>query len=813
MPRTLLDAQGKLIGLAQELGRGGEGAVFDVVGRPDTVAKVYLKQPTPQMAAKLSAMAGLANDRLLRIAAWPKGTLHDSTGKITGFTMAKFGGHRPIFQLYLPKSRLQSFPKADWRFLIHAATNAARAFATVHSTGLVIGDVNHGNLVVAEDATVQMIDCDSFQVSTGGQTWFCSVGVGTHQPPEMQGRESYAGIIRTPNHDNFGLAVIVFQLLCIARHPFAGRFLGQGEPPSIEDAIAASRYAYSRENSRTQMAAPPGSLPVSALSSEIQDLFESAFAPESVRGGRPAADRWVTALGKLAGDVRQCQSSASHYYRNGLSACPWCAIEGASGVTLFPVVFTPGARGGVGMAVLWQEVSRVAEPVQLGPCPLTPKPSARPSPEAQLEAEGGRWLRFAAWVTVMAAIALSIAVATPPARALLLPALGILVFLILYHKTTSLSGPFRQKLADVTRDWQSLQSAWAMPKSSQSFHEIRSGLNKLKADYDGLAAERSKRLQLLFEQRRTRQMESYLDRFLLASAKIPGLGQTRVATLASYGIDTAADIIISKIQPVPGFGPSTISKLLSWRHDLERSFRFDPNQGVSPAEANVVEKSIADERAKLEREMASGLGRLKTVSSASFTMRQTLCGRLNELEPRYAQALADVAIVPEDKKANRRLLIVSGVVSAFAIMSALSDASFHRYSASRIPASQPKVGSPEVKPLRSDAVLESAVDALRRRSQPETTVPQAAPSPDSQQRATGPSSAVNEPGTPVGDGEWVTVKQAANVRGAASNTAPVVRIAPQGINLKVYAKTSGWLQLGQDEPWGWVFSGLVEPVR
>ena len=31
--------------LGKELGRGGEGAVFPVVGAPDLVAKIYLKPP------------------------------------------------------------------------------------------------------------------------------------------------------------------------------------------------------------------------------------------------------------------------------------------------------------------------------------------------------------------------------------------------------------------------------------------------------------------------------------------------------------------------------------------------------------------------------------------------------------------------------------------------------------------------------------------------------------------------------------------------------------------------------------------------
>ncbi|MBN9376763.1 MAG: hypothetical protein BGO14_00140 [Chlamydiales bacterium 38-26] len=104
--------------------------------------------------------------------------------------MPRLTDHKPIFELYSPKIRLQEFPKADWRFLIHAAINTARACSVIHEAGHVIGDVNHGNLFVASDATVQFIDRDSFQIFSKNKYLFCEVGVPTHQPPEMQNKTS-----------------------------------------------------------------------------------------------------------------------------------------------------------------------------------------------------------------------------------------------------------------------------------------------------------------------------------------------------------------------------------------------------------------------------------------------------------------------------------------------------------------------------------------------------------------------------------------------------------------------------------------------
>ena len=261
----LFDAGGRPVTLGGEIARGGEGIVFDMTADPGSVAKIYLAPPDRAKAEKIAVMVGMATQRLTALSAWPTATLHLPGGQLAGFTMPKLAGHRPVFQVYGPKLRLRQFPKADWRFLVHTAGNVARAFGVVHGAGLVVGDVNQNSMFVGTDATVRFIDTDSMQVTYGGRTWNCEVGVGTHQPPEMQSLASFKDIKRTVNHDAFGLAVIIFQLLCLARHPFAGRFAGGGEPPAIPEAIQASRYAYSADQRRTLMSPPPGSLPMSVL--------------------------------------------------------------------------------------------------------------------------------------------------------------------------------------------------------------------------------------------------------------------------------------------------------------------------------------------------------------------------------------------------------------------------------------------------------------------------------------------------------------------------------------------------------------------
>ena len=802
MPSRLLDSRGSPVTPGKELGRGGEGAVFDVAGQPDVVAKVYLKPQNAQHAAKLSAMAGMATSSLLRVAAWPTGTLHDPSGAVVGFTMPKVGGHEPVFKLYGPKVRLQEFPKADWRFLIHAAANAARSFSTVHAAGLVIGDVNHGNLVVGQDTTVRMIDCDSFQVSQGGKIWFCEVGVGTHQPPEMQARTSYAGILRTPNQDNFGLAVIIFQLLCIARHPFAGRFKGAGEPPSIEDAIAASRYAYSRDRFRTAMEPPPASLPIDALTPTIQDLFEKAFAPGATRGGRPGAERWVDALSELSSDLKSCKANSTHFFRRTLSACPWCIIENASGIRLFPVVFKPGATpGATGMAALWQEVSKVPDPPPLGPCPLPPSAASIPSPEAQAIAGVENNKRAIAWVAVAASLLAALTIAPSGIGILMVIAVGVIAFLIQRNARTRQTHPFQQKLNDVKRDWNMLQRTWEAPPPTPSVMDIRASLSRIKTQHDALPNERASRLQRLNEQRRERQLEEHLDRAGLANAKIPGIGPTRVATLASYGIDTAGDIVSHRVTAVPGFGPATVTKLLAWRKSHEITFRFDPSRAVPPSDIAVIERDIASKRTKLEQEVAAGLPRLRAALVNQIARQQALEGRAAELHPQYAQALADIAVVPEDVVTPNRFFALSGTTVVLTLAMGMAETlpspegqptAEVAQQATALPSANPVAQAGD--PSRSE---QSATDSIRMKAPPTAL---------SSQKLSNPASIQD-------DIERVFLKQAANVRAGADGSSAVVRVAPNGARLRVFARSRGWIQIGEEEPWGWVYSGLVSKPR
>jgi DNA-binding helix-hairpin-helix protein with protein kinase domain len=221
----LVDDQGRPIQLASDCKSGGEGRVHAVIGSPDVVAKIYHSGSVGAVPEKLRLLIAAKSDALLEVAAWPTCTLHEKKAKrpVVGFLMPKISGFEEIHKLYGPEDRLRIFPDADWRALTLTAVNLAAAFHVVHERGFLVADVNENNTLVAADGSIRFIDCDSFQVRTvDGRVFRCGVGRPEFTPPELQPPIRVSDVDRVANHDCFGLAVMIFQLLFMGRHPYSG---------------------------------------------------------------------------------------------------------------------------------------------------------------------------------------------------------------------------------------------------------------------------------------------------------------------------------------------------------------------------------------------------------------------------------------------------------------------------------------------------------------------------------------------------------------------------------------------------------------
>jgi DNA-binding helix-hairpin-helix protein with protein kinase domain len=365
--RDYLDHLGRHVTLGTQLGQGGEGTVFEVVGCPDLVAKIYdrpQRPPSPQQETKLRAMVALTDKKLEEVAAWPRAVLR---GPYLGFLMRKIPKLQDIHVLYIPSSRAIEFPEADWRFLVHAAMNCASAFDTLHSNGIVVGDVNQRNIAVSKRGEITLLDCDSYKITLSGCRYPCSeVGAEDYTPPELQ-PAFFKNVDRTANHDRFGLAVLLFYMLFL-KHPFAGRYLGAGPDPSLGQKIREFRFAYGRSARAYQMQPPPGALPLSAVSTALIDLFERAFSPASRQpNARPAASEWRMALKAFLGTLRPCPSDPGHYFAPHLASCPWhgLMLQGAPNLFATVGIFRSAtSRGGLSFSLdkVWDGIERVPPP-------------------------------------------------------------------------------------------------------------------------------------------------------------------------------------------------------------------------------------------------------------------------------------------------------------------------------------------------------------------------------------------------------------------------------------------------------------------
>lgn len=326
------------------LGAGGEAKVFAVLDTPELAAKVY-HRPTAERAAKLAAMLAnppedpMASQGHVSIA-WPSDLLLSAQGpsQVRGFLMARVREMHPIIDFYHPKTRRHRHPLFNYQYLIRTARNLAACVNALHARGYVVGDLNESNILVGETALVTLVDTDSFQVPDprNGQVYRCRVGKPEFTPPELQS-VSFAWVDRKREHDLFGLAVLLFQLLMEGIHPFAGKHLGRGEPLPLEARVAKGWFPYAPLG-RAGTVPMPTAPPFEMLPPTIRDLFIQCFnlghaQPER----RPAAASWQAALLEAELSLTSCAVNPQHRYGKHLRVCPWCErTEMLDGIDPFP---------------------------------------------------------------------------------------------------------------------------------------------------------------------------------------------------------------------------------------------------------------------------------------------------------------------------------------------------------------------------------------------------------------------------------------------------------------------------------------------
>jgi DNA-binding helix-hairpin-helix protein with protein kinase domain len=599
-------------------------------------------------------MVRLANPQLLALAAWPMGLLFQArTRQLAGFLMPRLKDCEAIQHLYNPVQRLKCYPRAGWNFHVRAAMNLAAAFDEVHKAGCLVGDVNQSNALVSTQALVRLIDCDSFQVRANGKPYLCEVGVAHYTPPELQGK-SLRGLVRTENHDRFGLAALIYQLLFVGRHPYAGVYRGAGDP-FFEQLIAEYRFAQGPAAHTWGMSPPPYTPTFADIPPELGTLFRRAFERGSEAGTRPRPAEWLSTLKQLEQSIVECPVDAGHKYWRGARSCVWCRLAEHGGPEYYF-----GVAAGVGMFAVdeakLQEVRRrliACEMVdfQYDRRRFAPKRMSEPEPLPFGVSEHRSIAIILGVVTGLCVLAMPFGLIH--GAICVVSFLGALIFGIWVAIHISVS-PWhreyrrRKKACHLAQnDLNDIEDKWY--RRVKRYQEDHSALNRLLqrliTDCRDLTSQYQGDFHRLTANAETAARLRHLRLHLIADAEIPQVRAGRKQTLAANNIFTAAEVDERAIRRIKGFGYVLTNNLLAWKADVLRQFQFNPATAVSPAEQRPVTQKYRTRQQQFIAEMDRELGKLEKLAPACRVALQNLVPDIQRAVAIYKQTGADLDLM------------------------------------------------------------------------------------------------------------------------------------------------------------------------
>lgn len=639
-----LFVDGKQLPIGNRIGKGGEGEVFAVNDGSLRAVKRYTVANVAERETKIAAMVRANLAVRSPLVAFPTAVARDERGKFCGFVMNLVSDHQPLFELYTPGARKQNFPEARYPFLVRTACNIARAVASVHESGCVIGDINHSGFLISKQATAFVIDADSFQIADGSQRYLCRVGVPEYTPPELQSK-NLSTIVRTPNHDAFGLAVALFQILAMGRHPYVGSF-AKGEMP-LERAISEHRFVYSRERASGMMP-PPGAPALADFPAPLAAAFEAAFRPA---GSRTSAAQWVSILQEYEKSLRPCSKDKLHHHFGTSANCPWCRMEQTVGIVLFVSSYASfateaqqqPANGTFDLNRLWATVEALRLPTTatIAPklSPLRPVASQQAvAARKKLDAGSEQTLSY-----VGIAIAIAATIALPPVFPLSIIFICWAVYTLWQTpKAEAVIAPFTQAFIAADQRWQQALSGWEQRCGLIAMRSKKDELLQLRDDYLAITSAETARIEDYKRNRRVTQVNAFLDRYRIKDTKISGVGPAKLATLTSYGIETAANVSRERLLNVPGFGPKTSKPLLIWRNDIEKRFIYSTSLNhTDQNEIARIKSQSAVKAQDLRAALITGVAELQRLKHGFDRMTSVPDSMLDRLNATRQQLIAD----------------------------------------------------------------------------------------------------------------------------------------------------------------------------
>lgn len=341
---------------------GGVGDVYRLkrIGQPNECVKIYkpkvcetictapghphkcgakYKQDLVDIKSKLLAMLQRPPKQVtVRIGGhqcvqftWPTALVEDSRGACIGFVMPEvdFKTTQSLQPYLVPKAaaRLLSPEARSLNNRLKLARNIAALMADLHLQGHAFVDFKDQNLRVYPDlAIAAFIDTDGYRIEQSDGTVYPGlVTTPTFNSPESARGERGA---LSRKHDDFVLALVIFQILNFGIHPFQGipSTANKSGTFDLDDNIKNQTYPYGARKHALILPSPASVH--ECWPSKTRAFFDQTFSSTDVAMRVSAVD-WVQHLSELSSkEMMKCTrypTDIEHVHFKGLD-CHMCTV-------------------------------------------------------------------------------------------------------------------------------------------------------------------------------------------------------------------------------------------------------------------------------------------------------------------------------------------------------------------------------------------------------------------------------------------------------------------------------------------------------
>lgn len=353
--RKVVDVTGERHDLIREIGRGGQGVVYQVAGGKYAIklfedrSENEIRRLENQLKeVKRLDLKGLPIARPIRVLRPP----------YIGYLMEFFSGMESLKSLVYPKKvpSIKSWylQTGGLRRRLSLLLRIGDVLSEVHGKGLVYPDISPNNIFIStslDSDEIGLIDADNIHYlsSPYAENIIYTPGYGA---PELVAHNSGVNSLT----DSYAFGVLVFHTLTLI-NPFSGDLVEEGEPELEESAMRGEIpwIEHSLDKSNTTQRGIPRVWVISQglmklsyrtfeyfLNDPLGNVEKLSEFPPAQRG-RPGLMEWTEKLCQAANSILDCPDCGFSYYFNQ-KRCPWCNCPRPSIVIIKIMVWDPDKK-------------------------------------------------------------------------------------------------------------------------------------------------------------------------------------------------------------------------------------------------------------------------------------------------------------------------------------------------------------------------------------------------------------------------------------------------------------------------------------